>query len=618
MGRSLSPINATSLESALKHAKPVYDPKTDFFYEVFEREGRIGLREYRIEAGEVVFEQTRYARYQVGSGNQTVSFIEEVNGYLFEMPLTWYTNKRIWDLSPGYEFHNWRFDRPISSSCMNCHNSPTVRTAETENHFTNVPFGIGCENCHGPGGEHVALALEGRITKWQRDNLAIVSPDRLDRTIQMDICQTCHLEGIAVWNDSIEPHMVEVARPLVTYKQVFAASTALESESEFAIAAQAGRLRKSLCYQKSDVMTCTTCHDPHRPPELQGREAFNVTCNSCHSDAMAHTLCSLPNASVANNSDCISCHMNVGETSDIPHVSFTDHYIRRSIRREERTPKTEKKQPTQLIPVLTSDDTVEQKRALGLAYFDYFQNHQSDLRFLDSTIHYLERVLRQKPARRDGEDLYALGNAYFLKGNFTEAERKFKGAIVQNPQHARAHQMLGRTLLATGAIDGAVSAFSEGIHAQPLLIENHLGLAEALLQRGDLNEAFRHAQEAIRLDSLSYPDAFVLLGRIEEARGNTMEARGYYIQTLQRNPDHRTALINIGALLMQEKRWEEAIIFFDQVLKKDPRHVGALNNVLVCLINLQRRREAREVAQQILALQPDHSQARKALTFLGR
>ncbi len=602
----------------MKYAKPVYDPKTDLYYDIFKKEGQIGIREYRKEAGEVVFEQIRYARYQVGSGNQTVSFIEEVNGFLFEMPLTWYTNKRIWDLSPGYEFHNWRFDRPISSSCMNCHNSPTVRTTETENHFKSVPFGIGCENCHGPGGEHVALALEGRISKGQRDHLAIVSPAQLTRDIQMDICQTCHLEGIAVWNDGVEPHMVEVARPLVTYKQVFAASSALESESEFAIAAQAGRLKKSLCFQKSDAMTCTTCHDPHRPPELQGREAFNVTCVSCHSDAMTHTLCSLPTTAVQDKSDCVSCHMNVGATSDIPHVAFTDHYIRRSIRKEERIPRKEKKHPTRLVPMLTSDDPVEHERALGLAYFDYFQNHQSDLRFLDSTIHYLEGVLRKKPSRKDGEDLYALGNAYFLKGNYTEAERRFKNAVVRNPRHARAYQMLGRTLIATGAIDGAISAFSEGIHAQPLLIENHLGLAEALLQRGDLHEAFRRAQEAVRLDSLSYPDAFVLLGRIEEVRGNTIEARGYYIQTLQRSPDHRSALINIGALLMQEKRWGEAIVFFDQVLKKNPRHVGALNNVLVCLINLQRRKEAREVAQQILALQPHHSQARKALTFLDR
>ena len=49
--------------------------------------------------------------YIVGSGQHTNSHMMEVNGYFYQLPLTWYTQDGKWDLPTGFDAH--RFMRPM-------------------------------------------------------------------------------------------------------------------------------------------------------------------------------------------------------------------------------------------------------------------------------------------------------------------------------------------------------------------------------------------------------------------------------------------------------------------------------------------------------------------------
>ena len=92
--------------------------------------------------------------------------------------------------------------------------------------------------------------------------------------------------------------------------------------AEFGIASHGHRLALSACAKASgDKMTCTTCHNPHRRnKEME----VNGGCKSCHQPddcGQRHEI---------GSSSCSSCHMHKGGTSDIPHVTFTDHFIRKN------------------------------------------------------------------------------------------------------------------------------------------------------------------------------------------------------------------------------------------------------------------------------------------------
>jgi len=68
---------------------------------------------------------------------------------------------------------------------------------------------------------------------------------------------------------------------------------------------QLARLMRSRCYQSSDALTCTTCHDPHR--HERGRlELLSSRCRQCHQsgDCGAHHR-----LSTAIEGRCVQCHM---------------------------------------------------------------------------------------------------------------------------------------------------------------------------------------------------------------------------------------------------------------------------------------------------------------------
>jgi hypothetical protein len=61
-------------------------------------------------------------KYVVGSGKHARTYLVEAEGFLVESPLTWYTMKKSWDMSPGYDrADHYGFERAVGESCLFCH-----------------------------------------------------------------------------------------------------------------------------------------------------------------------------------------------------------------------------------------------------------------------------------------------------------------------------------------------------------------------------------------------------------------------------------------------------------------------------------------------------------------
>ena len=161
MGKSFD-IASKAKSAGDYHNSIIHDKIGDFYYKAFWLNDSLQFLEYRLNGKDTIYKRQETVDFIVGSGQHTNSHIQSVNGYLNQMPMTFYTQKQHWDLPPGFENgRNTRFMRKIGLECMSCHNNYPEFVLGSENKFTAVPEGINCERCHGPGSIHVAERQTG-------------------------------------------------------------------------------------------------------------------------------------------------------------------------------------------------------------------------------------------------------------------------------------------------------------------------------------------------------------------------------------------------------------------------------------------------------------------------
>ena len=167
MGRSLAPIaEAPTVGETRSDGTITFNIGSSQF--TIERHGgREVHREAQLDDnGRVLAQVAGEVKYALGSGSRGVAYLVEHDGRLFQSPISWYTLKSLWDLAPGYQEHNFHFDRPIQNKCLFCHSNPVQPVAWSVNHYNEPVFplgeSIGCERCHGPGELHAARAGSDR------------------------------------------------------------------------------------------------------------------------------------------------------------------------------------------------------------------------------------------------------------------------------------------------------------------------------------------------------------------------------------------------------------------------------------------------------------------------
>jgi len=167
MGRSLfRPAPRNTIEDYTKNNE-YYHPLSDTHYSMIVRDGAYYQRRWQIGFGgkETNIEESRID-YVFGSGNHARSYLQRTaRGTFIELPLGWYAEKGgYWAMSPGFDSRHPITRRLVSYECVFCHDGyPSIPAGHdlpgAEPVFNgDLPEGIDCQRCHGPGGNHVRAA----------------------------------------------------------------------------------------------------------------------------------------------------------------------------------------------------------------------------------------------------------------------------------------------------------------------------------------------------------------------------------------------------------------------------------------------------------------------------
>ncbi len=192
--------------------------------------------------------------------------------------------------------------------CLFCHTT-NPRPSRDWTSPESADRGIGCERCHGPGGNHIA-AVEAGLADLAIINPAAASP----AVVTTRQCNECHILGKDFRRDNPEdPGWLRSAGVGWTW---------------------------SRCNTESDgAFGCVTCHDPHQSARATSTAQYEAKCLGCHSAkgiqppseaatgihsgaGPTRTVCP-----VDSSHGCIKCHMPRVRVNEL-HADLTDHYIR--------------------------------------------------------------------------------------------------------------------------------------------------------------------------------------------------------------------------------------------------------------------------------------------------
>lgn len=631
----------------------VTHPPSGFSYTAYERDGRFWQEEYRLDAqGSKTHRLVREMEYVVGSGTAARTYLTEENGRYYELPLTWYTQadggRGRWDLSPGYEEGNQRFDRLIPAPCMACHNGVSEPVPFVPGKFASIADGIGCERCHGPGALHVEARLENPEPTDSVDR-TIVNPAHLSLDLRLDVCQQCHLNGtISLLRDGEKAFGYRPSQPLAAHLALFELED--ERPGTIAVISHADRMKMSPCFTESAAMDCTTCHNPHEGFRDQGPAYFNDTCTSCHAtDPLQETM---PTAALraehAPGADCFACHMPKVEAEDAPHSSFTDHYIR-VVRAEDRvTGQVAESEEAELKPYFERDEEGEGPIYHAMALVAYGrQKGRRDVvergaRELEQALaesegfgeaHFLLGFARMQlgrpaaavPALRESlrlepgipERMNALAQALEATGGPpAEIERLYRDALGVQPALADVRVNLGRFLETQGRVAEAASEYRAAADEQPWLAAAHYNLGTALLRLGvPPADAARHLETAVELEP-DHADALVNLGVVRAQSGDLAAAGRLFQRAADAAPDDPNVLNNLGTFHLQQNDFRRAVVVLARAVALDPNNTDATANLALAHFQLGDAASARRYAEQALRLAPGHPTARQILGAL--
>jgi hypothetical protein len=506
MGRSMSEITPALL-GQLHIPANFYDQKLDRHYEVYSRDGKLYQSEFALDPnGKETFRDTHQIQWLVGSGANSIGAIVRRDDYLFEAPLTLYTKPMTWASSPGYEFADYGFSRPILEGCIFCHSGRANPVPGTNGRYSTVAFSelaIGCENCHGPGAKHIDSVKSGRNVG--EENPAIVNPARLSPELANNICMQCHEFGDdRVLQSGKSYPDIRPGVPLDNFLTILMVPPDRQSPPQSDHLQHYYSMTLSKCYRASGGrLRCITCHDPHVQPTSEQAPAFyNKRCLTCHTEQS----CRLSQAARQQEKDnCIGCHMPKRDVKFLAHTSLTSHRI--VARPDEPFPDVMFQQTTTELPDLIHLDSAPGKEAVSPSLLTLLQAYSElaayNAQYVAPYFKVLDQLQRTDP--NNVTVLAALGSKDLKDGKLPEAVDHLQRSLVLDPRQAAVRGLLSGALEKLGRSDEALAEQQRAVAQDPYNPTLQRSLVLLLIHRkqyGDAQAAMKHYLEIFPQDAV--------------------------------------------------------------------------------------------------------------------
>ncbi|MGB0953218.1 MAG: cytochrome c3 family protein [Planctomycetota bacterium] len=482
------------------------------------------------------YQQKRPVDYRIGAGVAAMSFVMRESQRWFFAPIEFYTGHG-WEPAPqelGLPAGHLR--HAITGECLSCHSdtrAPETYPLHALGDFEPQP--LGCATCHGSGQEHIALMESDGP---QPEDLKVLYPGDWTPSVQVDLCARCHLEGDAMIDFELGLPHPDPGATLADHRAVWIAQ---DAGGDFRFVSQVQRMAMSECFQESQAMTCTTCHNPHLPPRMQSVVQRNQACVDCHS-SMVETH--------DKGANCVTCHMPRRQPFDLPHVRIADHNIgiHPTYAEDEVLPFRPVESPEGQWKLFT------QRPLDALPFSEREKDGLKAMALMEKGHHARAQVLF--------DSLPKAGTAAAIQ----RLEGESKPGVLRLPQF---HFLRGRSLTASQRPEEAIAAYRDALRLDADLAEAAINLAWLLREAQQTEEAGWSGETLAERFPLSEASQNVLFSLAMD-QGNHEKALEAAYESLRRNPDQAALLQAIGRIHAQAGRLQDAQRYLIEAFRHEP------------------------------------------------
>ncbi|UPW19496.1 tetratricopeptide repeat protein [Agarivorans sp. TSD2052] len=514
---------------------------------------------------------------------------------------------------------NWNF------MCADCHSTDLKKNynAETNQYNTTwAEISVGCEACHGPASEHLALAnlkqdggewnnkhfgfdrdLSKAVKEWvyQQDN-STLQPKAIEHTQQVPVCAQCHSRRIQLSekNDHVNGAFQDRYLLSMITPQLYHHDGQIYDEDYVY-----GSYLQTKMAEKG--VSCTNCHDPH---SAQLKVPEQAVCAQCHVAAEYlpdnHTF----HQADSEASKCTTCHMpettymQVDPRRDhswqIPRPDLSKHINTPNVCTRCHTDQSNQWAEDALIKWFP-DSRYRNPQHFSIAFYASSVNHPSAGQMLSyiaqdqaqsniiraSAIQRLanhpnkDAINVLASAVKDNNDMIRLGA---VKGSsaYPLADRwKLISPLLNDPVYAV------RTEAA-----GALVAYWKALSAQ-----QRSALASALAEYIEI-QTFSSDRGASRTN----------LGNIHRAQGHYQLAIEAYQQAIKVEPNFANSYINLADLYRAQKNEPLAFNTLMQGIKAQPKAAILSYSAGLSLLRQNQPKQALDLFKKASTVEPNNPQ----------
>lgn len=184
-----------------------------------------------------------------------------------------------------------------------------------------------------------------------------------------------------------------------------------------------------------------------------------------------------------------------------------------------------------------------------------------------------EQILKDNPKDSDAQELEA---TFMLdKGSIDKAMQELQSVVTASPSNFLAHFNLGRAHYVRGEYEQAKQEFARSVQLRPDYIPARLALTQVAMVEGDNEQALRNAEDVLKVAPNS------IQGRVMEASalerlGRMSEAESMLRTVLDKIPNQTQALLELGVLNLNEKKYKDAEQTFAKAWAAQPGNLRGL------------------------------------------